>query len=326
MRSPRSRQSTLLTTAGICAAAAILFLSPPQFEGTIRAAVLDIVVSGQDFAMCRYQSLRRPSAAGVAYDEKAQTSLPSMGTAPQVAPNDDRLRELDLACRRLRVENARLREELKLAENYGVSPISVSKSRPAESSTVLRAAIVSRETLQLWRSVRHLNQGRAHGVVESALVLDESQPHIDEGSDAGLQPELDVFIGRCVVGRIANVGRWTSTLELVTDPHYRALAQIIRPTDQGGSFGTLGILVGQGTPLCKLNDVPTTQSVRVGDEIYTSNRDGRTPVPLYYGRVVRVEEGGRHWDITVEPAVKLGEIKSVEVLKVPAVLGKILAE
>src|SRR5262249_28570260 len=149
----------------------------------------------------------------------------------------------------------------------------------------------------LWHSVRHLDRGRASNIAESALVLEKNLPHIDRGSDAGVEAEQDVFVGRCVVGRIAAVGQWTSTIELVTDARYRALAQIIRPTDQGGSFGAEGILVGQGTSLCKLTEVPTTQTVRVGDEVYTSDRDKRTPVPLYYGRIIRVEEAGRRWDI-----------------------------
>ena len=229
-------------------------------------------------------------------------------------------------CRRLEIENARLHDELRLAEKYGISPIPVPNAAAARAPGVVRAAVVSRETLALWVSARHLNQGRAHGVTESSLVLEDNLPHIDEGSDAGVEPELDVFTGCCVVGRIASVGRWTSTLELVSDAHYRALAQIVRPSEGGASFGTEGIIVGQGNGRCKLSDVPTTQTVRIGDEVYTSDRDGRIGVPLYYGRVVRVAEAGRHWDITIEPAVKAADVKTVVVLKLPPILGKMLAQ
>jgi cell shape-determining protein MreC len=318
MRRPPPRRSTLLTAAALCAAAAGVSVSP-WLEQTLRAAVLDVVVSGQAFALTRYEGWRSPSAL------LPVQQLPGTAKSGALSP-DERMRQLEQRCRCLRIENARLREELQLAEKYGVSPIPVLAARPAAAPAVVRAALISRETLAQWRSVRHLSRGRAQGVAESSLVLEEGLPHLDQGSDAGVEPELDVFIGRCVVGRIASVGRWTSTLELITDPHFRALAQIVRPTDQGGSFGTEGILVGQGTGLCKLTDVPTTQTVRVGDEVYTSDRDGRTRVPLYYGRIVRVEEAGRHWDITVEPAVKAGELKSVAVLKLPPTFGRTLAE
>jgi rod shape-determining protein MreC len=313
-----SRRSTLLTTAAVIALAAALFVAPPGLQQALRAGVLDVVVSSQAFAMNRFDAWRASPSHWpvVSFVSREQSST---------QPTDDRVPNLEQTCRRLRLENARLREELQLAEKYGVSPIPVAAHAPTVPS-VVRAAVVSRQTLSQWRSVRPLNQGRAAGITESSLVLEEGLPHLDRGSDAGVEPELDVFIGRCVVGRIASVGRWTSTLEAITDPHYRALAQIVRPTDQGGSFGTEGILVGQGNGLCKLTDVPTTETVRVGDEVYTSDRDGRTGIPLYYGRIRSVAEAGRHWEITVEPAVKAAELKSVAVLKLPPGFARPLAQ
>ncbi len=44
---------------------------------------------------------------------------------------------------------------------------------------------------------------------------------------------------------------------------------------------------------------------------------GAPAFPCITGGVRSVEEAGRHWDITVEPAVKAGELKSVAVLKLP---------
>ncbi|HUE17046.1 MAG TPA: rod shape-determining protein MreC [Planctomycetaceae bacterium] len=319
MGRPNTTRSTLLTAAAFSAAAAGLCIAPPWLQQPLRAAVVDVIVSGQAFAMSRYDAWRASSAL-------LPTRARPDDAKSAAAADDGRLRNLEQTCRRLRIENARLREELQLAEKYGVSPIPVAAAHTAAVPTVVRAAVVSRQTLSQWRSVRPLNQGRTAGIAESSLVLDEGLPHIDQGSDAGVEPELDVFIGRCVVGRIASVGRWTSTLESITDPRYRALVQIVRPSDQGGSFGTEGILVGQGNGLCKLTDVPTTETVRMGDEVYTSDRDRRTRVPLYYGRILRVEEAGRHWDITVEPAVKAGELKSVAVLKLPPSFARPLAE
>jgi len=319
MRNPPPRQSTYWTTAAVCGVAMALFFSPAWIQGPLRAAVIDVVVSGQSLAVDRFESWRK-SACGIAAIDKTPAR------SGDAAQTQDRFRELESQCRRMRIENARLREELALAEKYGVSPLPVATGRQAQAPTLLRVAVVSGETMARWSSLQHLNQGRTQGVTESSLVLDEGQPHVNQGSDAGIEPELDVLVGRCVVGRIASVGRWTSTIELVTDPRYRALAQIVRPSEGGGTFGTEGILVGQGAGRCKLNDVPTTQSVRVGDEVYTSDRDGRSPVPLYYGRIIRVEESGRQWDITVEPAVKANDLTSVAVLKVPPILGRRLAE
>jgi cell shape-determining protein MreC len=304
-----------LTSATLCGAAAALFVAPARLQQCIRASVVDVVVKGQSAAIGEFDALRASAAQSL-------SRLPT----DDASAADNRPRNLEEVCRRLRIENARLRDELRLAEKYGVSPLPVSTTHAAAAPEVVRATVVSRHALSQWRSVRPLNQGRSAGVSESSLVLESDLPHLDQGSDAGVVPDLDVFIGRCVVGRIASVGRWTSTLESITDPRYRALAQIVRPTDQGGSFGTEGILVGQGNGFCKLTDVPTTETVRIGDEVYTSDRDRRTGVPLYYGRISSVEESGRHWDITVEPAVKVAEIKSVAVLKLPPSFARTLAE
>ncbi len=221
----------------------------------------------------------------------------------------------------MQLENARLREDLSLAEKYGVSPVPATAHSSPDALSVVRAAVINQQT-QSVAAEQLLSAGGSQGLAESDVVLDEPGPRLDQGSEAGIEPELDVLIGRCVVGRIASVGRWASALEPITDHRYRGLAQIIRPSDQGGSFGAEGILVGQGTELLQLTDVPTTQSVRVGDEVYTSDRDRRFPIPLYYGRVVRVEEAGRNWEIAVRPAVRVSELKTVAVLKVGHPAGK----
>lgn len=314
-----TRRSTLLSAAAALVTSAGLFIAPPRLQQTVRGAILDVVVSGQAIAIERYQALRQSTSLRVVAANSDKSDA-------RPASSDDKSRSLEQICRKLRIENARLREELQLAEKYGVSPIAVPKSRADAAPEVVQAAIVSRQALSQWRMVRTLNQGRSSGVSELSLVLEEDSPHLNQGTNAGLEPELDVLIGRCVVGRIASVGRWTSTLEAITDRRYRALVQIVRPTDQGGSFGTEGILVGQGNGLCKLTEVPTTESVRVGDEVYTSERDSHAGIPLYYGRIRSVDEAGRHWDITVEPAAKVEDLKSVAVLKLPPTCARPLAQ
>jgi cell shape-determining protein MreC len=321
MRRPPRHRSTLLATIATFTAAAILFLSPPAAQYAVRSAVLDGIAPSQAWVLAHFESGRQLVLARFSQSTPVAPSAAST-IGPEV---DARIAALEQAGRRLRLENARLREELSLAEKYGVSPVPTTVRSSRDTLTVVRAAVINPRT-QSAAAEHLLNSGRSHGLAESDVVLDESAPRLDQGSEAGIEPELDVLIGRCVVGRIASVGRWASAIEPITDPRYRGLAQIIRPSDQGGSFGAEGILVGQGTELLKLTDVPTTQSVRVGDEVYTSDHDRRFPIPLYYGRVVRVEEAGRNWKIAVRPAVRVSDLKTVAVLKVGHPAGKTLAE
>ena len=280
-----SRRSTLLTAAALSAVAGGLSVAPPAVQQALRAAVLDFVVSGQSFAIDHLDKWR---AAEVA----VPAGPPAERTEVAAKPENDQRRasrtDLPPAAAGKRPPSRGI------APGRNVRRFTHPRSQCASAGapSVVRAAVVSRQTLSQWQSVRHLNQGRARGITESSIVLEENLPHLDQGSEAGVESEFDVFIGRCVVGRIASVGRWTSTLEPITDPHYRALAQIVRPTDQGGTFGTEGILVGQGNGLCKLTEVPTTETVRVGDEVYTSDRDGRLPIPFVL-RTSQNRRGGR---------------------------------
>jgi cell shape-determining protein MreC len=322
MRRHSRTQSTLLAAAAMVAVAVTLFLSPGRVQRTLRSAVLDVITPGQACVLVHYE--RGRDLALARYSQLTSGAGPKVSTnAPD--ENNSRLAALEQVCRSLRLENARLREELSLSEKYGVSPVPAPVQSSRDLAAVVRAAVISRGA-QSVAAEQFLGSGHSQGIAESDVVLDDAAPRLDQGSEAGVEPELDVLIGRCVVGRIASVGHWTSALEPITDPRYRGLAQIIRPSDQGGSFGAEGILIGQGTELLKLADVPTTQSVRVGDEVYTSDRDRRFPIPLYYGRVVRVEEAGRNWDISVRPAVRIGDLKTVAVLKFSRPAGKTLAE
>jgi hypothetical protein len=322
MRRPPRNRATILAALATSAAAGLLFFSPPNAQRSVRSALVDPVVSAQAVVLARYESGRRLAVAGLSRLRLRPLEVPitSVPTA-----DVEQIARLEQTCRRLQLENARLQQELASAERYGLSPVPASARAPVRPVIAVRAAVISQGS-QSAAAERFLTAGRLQGIVETDAVLDASAPHLDQGSDAGIEPELDVLIGRCVVGRIASVGRWASALEPITDPRYRGLAQIVRPSDQGGSFGAEGILVGQGTEFLKLVEVPTTQSVRVGDEVYTSDRDRRFPIPFYYGRVARVEESGRNWEIWVRPAVQASALKTVEVLKFDRPAGKTLAE
>ena len=151
-----------------------------------------------------------------------------------------------------------------------------------------------------------LERGAVDGVRESTLVLEDNRSLLDQGADAGLAPGQPVYSGRNVVGKIAVVGRWTSTVCPVTDPEFRGLAQLARSSGNRLLFGPQAILVGCGERLCRLTLIPATEPVSVGDEVYTGQRDAALPYPLYYGKVVSalIKPGALHWEIRVQPAVQ----------------------
>jgi len=120
-----------------------------------------------------------------------------------------------------------------------------------------------------------LGAGDRAGITESALVLDDTRPLVDLGDDTGLSPGDAVYAGRVVIGKIAEVGRFSSTLRMVTDSEYSGRARLARRTSQGLVFGAEGTLVGDGSDLCRLKHI--SDPVNVGDEVVTGGTDGRFP-------------------------------------------------
>ena len=128
-----------------------------------------------------------------------------------------------------------------------------------------------------------LDVGANDGIAESALVLEGTQPLVDLGSDADVSPGDAVYAGRIVIGKIAEVGRYSSTLRLVTDPGYSGRARLARRNDRGALvFGAEGTLTADGSELCRLKHI--TDPVNVGDEVFTGGGWGYCRPPCITAR------------------------------------------
>jgi cell shape-determining protein MreC len=220
-------------------------------------------------------------------------------------------------CRQWEIETARLHQKMEELKRVGPSPYPTRAGKPLLDVELLEAAVLDRENESLWRSNRLIDRGQGDGISEADLVLEGTGPVIDQGQDEDLQPGHPVYAGRSVVGRLAHVGKYVSTIQKVTDENYRGFAQLIRRTETGFVFGAEGVLEGQGQDLCLLKYVPGTLPVEVGDEVYTGDHDGAQPYPMYYGRVVRAElnPGDQEWTIWVEPAITTLKTPTVTVLR-----------
>src|SRR5205814_1458134 len=111
---------------------------------------------------------------------------------------------------------------------------------------LVEARVLGEETAALWRGRKLLSAGATGGVAESALVLDDTRPLVDLGADEHLAPgdAVYAYAGRIVLGKIGEVGHYSSTLLLVTDRAYSGSARLARRTSRGLVFGPEGTLVG----------------------------------------------------------------------------------
>ena len=157
-------------------------------------------------------------------------------------------------------------------------------------------------------------------------MLDGDAKLIDQGTAVRIDANDPVYADRIVVGRIAKVGSWTSTLELVTDKKFHGLACVMRETAEGWLPGPEGILSGDGTNHCRL-EVESAEPVKVGDAVCTVPDDGVLPLRMYYGRVIQVDlqPGSLHWEVKVEPAFKELRLRTVSVLRTKLNPARILA-
>lgn len=231
-------------------------------------------------------------------------------------------RDLDAALRSARLENRRLEVQLadlrsrfeRLSAQQGLAPLAASPPLLI-TPKLIEARVIGDETAALWRGRKLLSAGTREAIAESALVLDDARPLVDVGDDGPVASGDAVYAGRIVIGKIAEAGRYTSTLRLVTDPAYSGRARLARRTSQGLVFGPEGTFVGDGSDLCRLKHI--ADPVNVGDEVFTGGTDGVLPFPMYYGQVVRAEldAGSREWSIWVKPAASGERLETVVILR-----------
>lgn len=182
---------------------------------------------------------------------------------------------------------------------------------------LIDAAVVGKELLSSERGHRLLAVGRSQQIREGAWVLETKLPLLDVGTDARVTAADPVLDGRCIVGKIQRVGHSTSALLPISDAAYRGRARLVRFSDVQTIPGAEGLLCGAGQHKCQLTGIDSSESVRVGDEVYSIPSDGVVETPFYYGRVTKAEASGNQktWQIEVTPAVDGFALKQVQVLR-----------
>ncbi|MFG0335195.1 MAG: rod shape-determining protein MreC [Maioricimonas sp. JB049] len=274
----------------------LLLVSPSDSSEPIRTRVRDLVAPGAAIIQTAWSQ-----SARVISDLRYRPVDTSR--VEQLEEDLARWRRTALA---VQIREARLREDLERLQ----SAVNVTGSESLTTLTVVSARVLGgdRDRLVEW-STSLLNRGLHDGLAVGDFVLGDTGLLIDQGETSGIEADLLVRAGRQTVGRIRSVGRWTSTVQPVTDPGFRGAAQLVRTLPQGTVFGAEGVLTGDGAGGCQLQFVPATAPVAEGDLVYSPVRRSPGGVPLHYGTVVRAElaTGASHWVIQVEPAVALAE-------------------
>jgi rod shape-determining protein MreC len=130
---------------------------------------------------------------------------------------------------------------------------------------------------------------------------------IDRGANAGVRRDEGVVASNGVVGRIASVGPFSSTVVLITDYTSRIPAVVRRGRWWGIARGNLASV--------RLEFVPQDAVLKVGDAIVTGEgRSFHSGVPI--GTITATERGDAtlYQTAVVTPAVDLGALDRVVVI------------
>ena len=148
----------------------------------------------------------------------------------------------------------------------------------------------------------------AAGIIAGAASPDFATVTIDKGTAAGLAGDMAVIAPSGAVGRVIRPTARTSTVQLLIDRSAAAGAMIERSRVQGVAVGT-----GEGD--LRLDFVPGTADVEVGDLVVTSGIDGIYPKGFILGQIESVERRGEAWgDIVIRPAVNFAALEAVLVV------------
>ena len=202
------------------------------------------------------------------------------------------------ALQQVRGENERLRDE--------VARLRIELQREqalASQSRTLQDLLALKDSTPLATT--------AAAVIAGGASPDFRTVTIDKGTNEGLRPDLAVIAPAGVVGRVITPSALAAKVQLLIDRNAAVGALDERSRAQG-------VVVGTGESRLRMDYVPGTADVQVGDTIVTSGIDGIYPKGFVIGQIESLERGaGQFTGIVIRPAVDFSTLESVLVVLSP---------
>jgi rod shape-determining protein MreC len=129
---------------------------------------------------------------------------------------------------------------------------------------------------------------------------------IDKGSENGIKQSMAVMSTRGIVGRIVEIGKYSSKVLLITDPNLK-VGVLIRRNRQGG------VMVGSPGNRCKIIYIALDSDAKVGDKVITAGFGSIFPKGILIGEIEKVgkEEGRLYKYAIVKPSQDLSKLEEV---------------
>lgn len=189
------------------------------------------------------------------------------------------------------------------------------------AQTQVRDQTLARENKQLKQELK-LNHSLTDYSTVTASVLSrtpstwQQQLIINKGQTSGVKKNMPVLSGAGLIGRVSEVNKTNSKVELLSDTGESANRFAIHINGSGGK-SVNGVITGYNSSnnLLEVGQVSSKAKITKGERVVTSGMGGITPKGLYVGRVASVgkDDYGLAQKIYITPATNFNEINIVTV-------------
>ncbi|MFC6290697.1 rod shape-determining protein MreC [Levilactobacillus angrenensis] len=189
------------------------------------------------------------------------------------------------------------------------------------AQTKVRDQTLAKENKQLKKEMQ-LNASLTDYTAVSAAVITrtpsswQSQVVINKGAAAGVKKNMPVMSGSGLIGRVAEVNKTNSKVELITDNNDSSNRFAVQITTKSGKTVN-GVLSGYKatTGQITMDNITTKAKLAKGDKVVTSGLGGVTPKGLYVGTVAKAtgSDYGLATKLYITPATDLSALNIVTV-------------
>lgn len=146
----------------------------------------------------------------------------------------------------------------------------------------------------------------------------QNQIVISKGSNAGITKDSAVVSDKGLIGRVMEVNKNNSKVELVTTQDDAADRFAVQLIDNNGQTVN-GLITGYDTDtnLLVMGQITSKENVKKGTKVITSGLGGTTPKGLFVGTVEKVvnQQAGLPTKIYIKPAADMTNLNVVTVAK-----------
>ncbi|WP_290032742.1 rod shape-determining protein MreC [Ligilactobacillus cholophilus] len=201
-------------------------------------------------------------------------------------------------------ENAQLKQKID-----SMNALEVENDTLKEENKQLKQQLSLNKSLTSYDSISAYVISRAPSTWQNTVV-------ISKGSSAGVTKGSAVMSDKGIIGRVSEVNKTNSKVELITtqdDSDDRFAVQLIDDSNQTVN----GLITGYNTDTNRLimGQITSKEKVKKGTKVITSGLGGTTPKGLFVGTVTKVvnQDNGLPTKIYIKPAADMTNLNVVTV-------------